>query len=439
MSTADEGAGSGASGPALGAGEGGGSTLAALPAPPYDPVVCKGWRFELDHERIRRSDTWALASPALRPWLLMLWMVAWEQAPTGTLPADDALIAARLGMPAADFAAARDVLLRGWWLASDGRLYHPVMIERVAEMQAARAKAAARQRGHRAGAAKAQAVLGRVAGAARAWVGLGAAGAGGAPAARPAGGGMRVGDAVVLEPPPSAAEPPGAGGLDGSTLEAEACESGDYRDCDVIERINVTRDSRVTHALLPRDSRVSHGTGTGTSSTESIDTPPLCPARGGGGAVDKSECPGAGQALKPAGLAIVQAVSAAGVRDAVAGGARLAALVAAGATVPEFVALAPQAVGKRAPWAWLLAAVEGERMRARTVAEQAVQGPMAGQDAEGAAAGTLVLSADALAAQAVIERALRPAQVHAAVPPSDEQRRRLAEAAQALRRGPVGV
>lgn len=114
------------------------------PAPYPADTRAKGWRFEIDHERIDQSDTWALAKPELRPWLLMLWMVAWKQTPCGALPDDDELIAARMGMPMAEFEANRRVILRGWWKADDGRLYHPVMIERVLEMLAKRSNDRAR-------------------------------------------------------------------------------------------------------------------------------------------------------------------------------------------------------------------------------------------------------------------------------------------------------
>lgn len=104
------------------------------PAPYPADTRAKGWRFELDHERIRQSDTWSLASAEVRPWLLMLWMVAWEQAPCGSMPADDQLIAARIGMAPKAFAKHRSVLMRGWWLADDGRLYQDTIVERVREM-----------------------------------------------------------------------------------------------------------------------------------------------------------------------------------------------------------------------------------------------------------------------------------------------------------------
>lgn len=100
----------------------------------------KGWRFELDMERARQSDTWTLAAPEIRPWLLMLWATAWEQTPTGSLPDDDALIAARIGMPLKTWVKHKAILLRRWWKADDGRLYHDVLVQRVREMVTAKDK-----------------------------------------------------------------------------------------------------------------------------------------------------------------------------------------------------------------------------------------------------------------------------------------------------------
>lgn len=106
-----------------------------LPDVPYPTATrSAGWRFSLDTTRIRQSDTWTLARPEVRPWLLMLWMVAWEECPCGSLPTDESLIAAKLGIDAALFAAHRSVLIRGWKRCSDGRLYHDVLSEYVIEM-----------------------------------------------------------------------------------------------------------------------------------------------------------------------------------------------------------------------------------------------------------------------------------------------------------------
>jgi len=104
------------------------------PVPYPADTRAKGWRFELDLERVMQSDTWALASPDHRPWLLMLWAVAWQQVPCGSMPSEEALIAARLGMKAASFRKVKDVLMRGWWAAEDGRLYHDTITERVIDM-----------------------------------------------------------------------------------------------------------------------------------------------------------------------------------------------------------------------------------------------------------------------------------------------------------------
>lgn len=122
----------------------------AIRAPYPADTRAKGWRFELDHERIESSTTWALAPADLRPWLLMLWMTAWKQTPCGSLESDESVIAARIGMPAKAWAKHRVVLMRGWRLADDGRLYHGVLTELVVEMMGRRRSESdrkARQRG----------------------------------------------------------------------------------------------------------------------------------------------------------------------------------------------------------------------------------------------------------------------------------------------------
>lgn len=120
------------------------------PAPYPADTRAKGWRFELDLERIEQSDTWALAAPDIRPWLFLLWAKSWQQVPCGSLPNDDALIAARIGMAPKAFSKARAVLLRGWWAADDGRLYHDVIGDRVRSMLDAKRKESDRKAAYRA-------------------------------------------------------------------------------------------------------------------------------------------------------------------------------------------------------------------------------------------------------------------------------------------------
>lgn len=127
--------------------------MADFPEPPYPATtLAKGWHFDLDPERIMRSDTWDLAAeiPLCRPALLMMWFVAWQQAPCGSLPADEQVLRAKLQIPADVWPSMRDHLLRGWWQAGDGRLYHNTLIERVKEMMAKRRSDADRQALHRA-------------------------------------------------------------------------------------------------------------------------------------------------------------------------------------------------------------------------------------------------------------------------------------------------
>lgn len=107
---------------------------AIRPAPYPGDTKAKGWRFELDLEQITQSDTWALASADERPWLFMLWTTAWQQTPCGSMPSDPRLICARLGMSVKQFERSKEVLLRGWWLADDGRLYHDTIVNRVQNM-----------------------------------------------------------------------------------------------------------------------------------------------------------------------------------------------------------------------------------------------------------------------------------------------------------------
>ena len=119
--------------------------MSEIPQPPYAAdTKSRGWRFEVDMERVRRSDTWSLAPADIRPWLLMMWAVSWEECPCGSLPDDDEVIAAKLGMPFKLFTKHARVLRRGWWKASDGRLYHATLTERVVSMLDKRVKDARR-------------------------------------------------------------------------------------------------------------------------------------------------------------------------------------------------------------------------------------------------------------------------------------------------------
>ena len=122
-----------------------------LPIPYPADTRAKGWRFEIDYEKVEQSDTWSLAAevPMAQPALLMLWLMAWTQAPCGSLPNDENLIRVKCRIPAKSWPALRPILMRGWWLADDGRLYQDTIVNRVLEMLEYRRKNAARQATHK--------------------------------------------------------------------------------------------------------------------------------------------------------------------------------------------------------------------------------------------------------------------------------------------------
>ncbi len=126
--------------------------MTEMRAAPYPADTrAKGWRFEVDLEKVKQSDTWLRAkSGIVRGALLLLWAEAWQQKPCGTLPNDDELVALLIDMAPVVFTKHRSVLMRGWWLASDGRLYHDTIADRVLEMLAKKEKDRARKAGWRA-------------------------------------------------------------------------------------------------------------------------------------------------------------------------------------------------------------------------------------------------------------------------------------------------
>lgn len=109
--------------------------MTAQEAPYPDDTLSKGWRFELHTEKIKKSDTWLRARTGfVRAHLLLLWSEAWEQTPCGTLPNDDELVALILDMDMPTFLSNKAVLMRGWVVGGNGRLYHETITERVLAM-----------------------------------------------------------------------------------------------------------------------------------------------------------------------------------------------------------------------------------------------------------------------------------------------------------------
>lgn len=97
----------------------------------------------LDIAELFNSDTWMLAcrNPFAAAACINLWGRAWHQVPAGSLPDDEALLAGYAGVP--DWAAVRDIALRGFVKADDGRLYHAVLCRKVKKAWAERRSYAA--------------------------------------------------------------------------------------------------------------------------------------------------------------------------------------------------------------------------------------------------------------------------------------------------------
>ena len=90
--------------------------------------------------RLRKSKAWVKArrNPALGFYMLNLWMFAWHEVPAGSLEDDDDVLADAAMCEPAKWAKVRDDVLRGWVKCSDGRMYHPVVAERVLEAWASK-------------------------------------------------------------------------------------------------------------------------------------------------------------------------------------------------------------------------------------------------------------------------------------------------------------
>jgi hypothetical protein len=131
--------------------------LSELPAPPVPAEAdLRNFPFmPLDVQRLRDSDLAGTDDAEIFRLAVLSWCASWHQLPAGSLPDDDSSLARLLGF-------GRDGLkswkkrrqagaLRGWIKCSDGRLYHPVVVEKVIDAWGQKTTASAKGK---AGAAK---------------------------------------------------------------------------------------------------------------------------------------------------------------------------------------------------------------------------------------------------------------------------------------------
>jgi hypothetical protein len=89
----------------------------------------------LEVARLRRSKAWLICKrrPELAFYMLNLWTASWHERPAGSLEDDDDVLADAAMCPPERWPEVKADALRGWIKCSDGRLYHPVVAEKVAE------------------------------------------------------------------------------------------------------------------------------------------------------------------------------------------------------------------------------------------------------------------------------------------------------------------
>jgi hypothetical protein len=93
--------------------------------------------YPVDLVRLFDSDLYALSTGEEFKAAFTLWGRAFLQAPAGSLPKQDKILA-HLSNTGNRWRNVKSMALRGWIECADGRLYHPVVAEKVKEAWAAR-------------------------------------------------------------------------------------------------------------------------------------------------------------------------------------------------------------------------------------------------------------------------------------------------------------
>lgn len=121
----------------------------SLPAPPIpaDVDLRDSPHMPIDVMRLRYGSLTVHASGEGFRAAILLWCASWHQVPAGSLPDDDAILAhlAGFGRHVEEWRAVRAEALCDWYRCSDGRLYHPVIAERVSALWAERQALLARR------------------------------------------------------------------------------------------------------------------------------------------------------------------------------------------------------------------------------------------------------------------------------------------------------
>lgn len=92
--------------------------------------------------RLRNSKAWLVCkrTPEIGFYMINLWMRAWQESPAGSIEDDPDVLADAAGCFPQRWDEISETVLRGWVKCSDGRLYHPVVVELVIDGWNARIK-----------------------------------------------------------------------------------------------------------------------------------------------------------------------------------------------------------------------------------------------------------------------------------------------------------
>lgn len=111
-----------------------GTALALTPPPvPADADLRPLPFMPLHVAKLRDSDLAAECEPEACWYAVLLWCAAWHQLPAGSLPNSDKVLCKLIGLgrDLKTWNAHREQAMRGWYEASDGRLYHPTIAAEV--------------------------------------------------------------------------------------------------------------------------------------------------------------------------------------------------------------------------------------------------------------------------------------------------------------------
>jgi hypothetical protein len=84
---------------------------------------------------LRRSRAWLICKrrPDLAFYKINLWGASWREVPAGSLENDEDVLADAAMCSSERWAKVRNNVMRGWYLFSDGRLYHRTVCEKFIE------------------------------------------------------------------------------------------------------------------------------------------------------------------------------------------------------------------------------------------------------------------------------------------------------------------